>query len=174
MQKYADVLEKVAGKEWSSVILLIVVLCVFVAAAWISNHLRFRRMKKKHPAMYESKKQVKMRRQAFWALLAVSFIGVGVGAFACWDTARTVADIQKDIAEKDYITYTGAYYVSDSDYSRRQLYDRWVSVDLENDEYAFIYMNSWFEWIATGEGDFEGTVVYGKNSRIVVDMTNDA
>lgn len=101
----------------------------------------------------------------------MTIICIGLGVFFSFDAAETISDINRDIAENAYVTYVGGYYIdSDSYSSRYTLYDKWLSVDFDNEDYAFIYMNSFFKRISTDEGRFEGKVVYGKNSLIVVDI----
>ena len=92
--------------------------------------------------------------------------------FFCVDVRNTISDINKDIEENAYVTYVGDYYINSVISVRRnQLYDRWLTVDLDNYDYAYIYVNSFFNALSMEEGEFKGKVVYGKNSLIIVDMT---
>ena len=53
---------------------------------------------------------------------------------------------------------------------RKILYDRWLTVNLDNGEFVFLYMNDFLDWVVTEEGDGSGIVIYGENSRIVVSI----
>ena len=171
MEKYNEVLEKVAEKELYFSIFWVVVLFLIIVIIWVCNYLYFKKMKNRHPKKYNSNKQIKIRRQSIYASIILSVICVGLGAFLSFDATDTISDVKRDIEENAYVTYVGGYYIDSDLYpSRHSLYDKWLSVDFDNDDYAFIYMNSFFEWISTEEGQFEGKVVYGKNSLIVVDI----
>lgn len=171
MEKYNEALEKVAEKELYFSIFWVVVLFLIIGFIWVSNYLYFKKMKNRHPKRYNSNKQIKIRRQSIYASILLSVICVGLGVFLSFVATDTISDINRDIEENAYVTYVGCYYInSDLYHSRHDLYDKWLSVDFDNDDYAFIYMNSFLEWISTEEGQFEGKVVYGKNSLIVVDI----
>ena len=173
MDEYKLALRKVAESEVMSAIVAAAVLLAIIAAVWTANYIYTRKMKRRSPKKYNSEKQIKARRKSLGATVTLTVICVGLGAVLCFGASNTVSEINRDIAESAYVTYTGGYYVSDDSYhSRCKLYGRWLSVDFDNDDCAFIYMNSLFERISTEEGQFEGTVVYGKNSLIVVDMGN--
>lgn len=171
MVKYKEVLEEVAKKEMFSAIFWIIVFFIIIGSIWAMNYFYFKKIKKKYPKKYNSEKQVKVRRQCVWGSIALSTICLGLGALLYFIAANTVSDINKDIAENSYITYTGGYYISGhSYYTKYTLYDGWLSVDFDNNDYAYIYIDGFFERISTEEGSFEGKVVYGKNSLIVVDV----
>ena len=53
---------------------------------------------------------------------------------------------------------------------RKILYDRWLTVNLDNGEFVFLYMNDFLDWVVTEEGDGSGIVIYGESSRIVVSI----
>ena len=169
MEMYNEVLEKVAEKELYFSIFWVVVLFLIIVIVWVCNYLYFKKMKNRHPKKYNSNKQIKIRRQSFYASIILTVLCVCLGIFFIFGAAYTISDIDKDIEENTYITYIGGYYV-DSEYMRHALYDRYLTVTFENNDYAILYMNSFFEWISTDKGSFDGTVVYGKNSLIVVDI----
>lgn len=165
MELYQETLQKVAQKEIATAIFWVVVILLVVAIVWVSNYRFF---KKKG----NSQKQVKMRRQSIWASVALTVICVGFATLLLLNAANTVFDIHQDMEENAYITYVDGYRVTSSGYhSRTTLYDQWITVDFDNGDYGFLYMDSFFEWLTTEEGLFEGTVVYGKNSLIVVEIT---
>ena len=171
MGKYNEVLEKVAKKELYSSIFWVGVLLLIIGIIWVSNYLYFKKMKNRNPKKYHSNKQITIHRQSIYASIILSVICAGLGVFLSFGAANIISDINRDIKENAYVTYDGCYCIDGNIYSsRRNLYTRWLSVDFDNDAYAFIYLNSFFEWISTEEGQFEGTVVYGKNSLIVVDI----
>ena len=172
MEKYNEVLKKVAEKELYFSIFWVVVLFLIIVIVWVFNYLYFKKMRNRHPKKYNSNKQIKIRRQSIYASIILSVICVGLGAFLSFDATDTISDVKRDIEESAYVAYVGGYYIDSDLYPLRHslYYDRWLSVDFDNDDYAFIYMNSFFEWISTEEGQFEGKVVYGKNSLIVVDI----
>lgn len=171
MEMYKEILEKIAKKELSATVIWVTVLFVIIGAIWLSNYLYFKSMKNNYPRKYNSEKGRKVRCQSAWASIALTVICIGLGALLYFDTASTVLDINKDIEENTYITYDGGYYISDVSYhSWYTPYDNWLLVDFDNDDCAFIHVNSFFEWISTEVGQFEGKVVYGKNSLIVVDI----
>ena len=173
MEKYNEVLEKVAEKELHFSFFLVVVLFLIIGIIWISNHLYFKKMKNRTPKKYNSNKQIKIRRQSIYASIILSVICIVLGAFLSFDAIDTISDINRDIKDNAYVTYVGGYYVDGDLYrSRHTMYDKWLTVDFDNGDYAFIYMNSFFERISTEEGRFEGKIVYGKNSLIVVDIEN--
>lgn len=171
MERYREVLEKIAEAELTSAVFWIVVLSIIIAVIWVCNYFFFK--KTKFRKKYSCEKQRKALRQSVWASIALSVICFGMGAISFFSAVNTISDINKDLEENTYITYAGGYYVGgDSHFSRYTLFDRWLSVDFDNGNNAFIYMDSFLEWISTEEGRFEGKVVYGKNSLIVVGIEN--
>lgn len=172
MEQYKTVLLESIRNEMIDTVVYCVGLLVIIAAVLLSTYFYYKRMKTKHPSMYHSKKQVKIRRQSIWAAVALTAICVGLCAFFCLSAVWETADAKKDIAEGSYLTYTGSYYVRNLDLpGKGLLFNRcWYEVQFENGECAYQYINSFSEWLAILEGSYEGTVVYGKNSRIVVDM----
>ena len=171
MEKYKELLEAVIRKELTVLIDLTVILALIVVFIWVWCFLYFKRMKKRNLRLYNTEKQTKARRQSVYASVALTAVCALLGTFFCFDTANIIADIKKDISLGEFITYDGRYFV-DSDYMRYAPYDRWMSVDFDNGDYAYLYMDNIFEFIKTEEGEFEGSVVYAKNSLIVVDMEN--
>lgn len=171
MNEYQEILEKVAVKEMTVPIILSIILLILLVIVWMSSYRHFMKMKKKHINMYKSSKKVKGRKQCFWALIAISVIGVGFSTLLLLDAVDTVSAINKDINENSYMTYKGEYYINEDGYTvRYMLYDRWVSVDFENGDWAYLYINDVFEAFGTDRGECSGKVVYGKNSLIVVDI----
>lgn len=173
MEKYKEILENIAEKEWSFVIFWVIVLFIIIGAVWIINYFHFKKAKNKFPQKYNSKKQIKVRRQGVWASICLSVICIGMGALLFFDAAKTASDIKKDIDDNSYITYTGGYYIHDAYYTKYAM-DRWLSVDFDNGDHASVYINSFFERISVEEEKNEGKVVYGKNSLIVVDIENSS
>ena len=167
---YDEVLEKVSQKEISTAIIIAIVLAVIIGTVWCCHYFYFKGLRKKHPKKY-STEHINIRRRSLWASIALTLICVSIGALSIYGVADTISDINKDIEENAYVAYTGNYYVH-SDYIRRTLYDRWLSVTFDNGDYALLYMNSFAEWLSTEEGWFSGTVVYGRNSQIVVSIDN--
>ncbi len=171
MEKYKEVLEKVAKKEFNTSIIMLAILFLIIVIVWAFNYIYLKRLKNKSHKKYNSKKQVKIRRQSLGASIILTVMCVCLGVLVFVDTADIISNINKDIEENAYITYTGEYYVYGS-YTRHSLYDRWLNVTFENDDYALMYMNDFFERISSDEGSFNGKVVYGRNSLIVVETEN--
>lgn len=171
MEAYKGILEKTAGNELGYAILWITVLCVIIGVVWLGGCLYSKQMKKKDPKKYNSKKQEKIRRQSILASAALTVICIAFGAILYSDAANTVSEINKDIEENTYITYTGGYYVSDSThFMKHSIFNRRLSVNFDDGGSAFLYMNRISERVSSEEGNFQGKVVYGKNSLIVVDI----
>ena len=72
------------------------------------------------------------------------------------------------------MNYGGEFLIWDDKlHTDKKLYNRWINVDLDNDEVVYLYMDNFFERLITEEGQFTGTVTYGKNSLIVVNIDFD-
>lgn len=172
-EKYKEVLVAVANKEITSTVFWVIVLFILVFIIWASCYFYFKEQKNKNPKKYSLPKQIKARRKSIWAAVALSAICFVAGTFLCFNTISVVSDIKKDIKDNSLLTYRGKYYVTDDSHLFQTIsYSKWLSVDFVNGDYAWVYMDSFFEWISTEEGRFDGTVVYGKNSLIVVDIDN--
>ncbi len=163
MEKYKEILEEIARKETRLTFFGVLALVVVVALTWISFYLWCRKKK------FNSQKQIKTRRQSTFALITLTVIAVLLAGLTSWGTVKTVSEINKDIEDDAYIEYIGDYHIYDADFNN-MAFDRYLDVSLENGESALIYMNNIFERISMDEGHFEGKVVYGKNSAIVVDI----
>lgn len=112
MQNYADVMKTIANKELSFAIFWAVVLCIVVIFIWVICCLHWHQTKKKYLSKHKSEKLLKVHRQSFFALLVLSVICVLLGMWVYLDAAGTVTDINKDIEEETYITYSGEYYIN--------------------------------------------------------------
>lgn len=163
MEKYKEILEEIARKETRLTFFGVLALVVVVALAWISFYLWCRKKK------FKSQKQIKMRRQSMFALIALTIIAVLLGSLTSWGTAKTVSEINKDIEDNAYIEYIGDYYIYDGAFHNRA-FARYINVALENGKTVTTYNNNIFEAILGDRGQSEGKVVYGKNSLIVVDI----
>jgi len=171
MEKYAEILKEVKNSEITSTAISIIVVLAVISVIWVSGFVYFKRQKKKRPKKYGTAKQIRLRRQSLWAGIALTAIAVGFGAFLLFDTASLVSDINKDVSNGSYLTYEGGCTVRrDSRFLHFVRYDRWYQVELDNGHFALLYMDSFAEWASTDVGPFEGKVVYGKNSLIVVDV----
>ena len=169
MSQYVQALEKVAEKEMTHTVFYLVILLLITGLIWLCNYQYFKNMKTKHPQMFCSKAQKKIRRRSIWASVALTIICIGSGILLYASAQGTVSDIRKDIEERAFVTYNGEYYVYNG-YNRR-VFDKWMNVDLyDGGVSALAYMDSFSEWISTYQGEYEGQVVYGKNSLIVVSM----
>ncbi len=168
MNEYSKDLEAILRQEWLSSAIWIALLCAVIVIIWISNYVYYKNQKKKAPHKYHDKKQIKKRCRAIWAAVALSVIAVAAGFLVCSEPLSIQPQIRKDIDESSYTMYSGHFYVDTYSYNR--VYDKWVGVELGNGEWTFIYMNDVFESILTDRGDLYGTVIYAKNSKIVVDI----
>ena len=168
--EYTKVLEKVAKNEIFSTVFWMIVLLVIILVIWISNYFYYKKQKKK-TLNFSSPKQVYARRKGFWASVALSVICFAMAALLCFGTVSRVSDIQKDIEDEAFITYSGKYYVTDNVGIFDKLYSsKWVDVSFENDDYALMRVDNFFELLSIEQGAFDGKVVYGKNSLIVVEL----
>ena len=173
METYKEILEKVAEKEWYTMIFYLVILFLITVIVWISVYIYNIKVKKIHTKKFKLEKQIRIRRNNIFASLLLTIICIGLGLGFYFDAADTVKDIKKDIEDESYVTYVGGYYIDSNSYRLKYTwYNKWWSVDFENSNYAFIYINSLAEWTSMKEGQNEGQVVYGKNSLIVVDLEN--
>ena len=128
-------------------------------------------MKKEHPKQYNSEKQVKLRRQSWLAATALTVIFVAMIAFLGIRNAKQIVNIREDIEECAYITYVGDYYISPNGTPGRRSYG-WRTVSFGDAGYASLYVDYWEGWLSD-VGDFEGTVIYGEHSLIVVYIDGD-
>ena len=172
MQNYIDVLNAVADKERGTVIVISVVAILLIAVIWTAILITFKKEKIKYAKLYASNSEKKDRRKAVWASVAISVICIGLSVLLNLDTVNLISDIKRDISESSYITYTGEYYISTVVRSKQRLYDQWVTVDLDNGEYVFLYMDGFKEYLQTEEGRYNGKLVYAENSLIVVEIDN--
>ncbi len=169
MEKFQIILEKAARQEIAVAVVWVAALLGVVALIWIGQHLAFRKQKHKAPGAYAAEKQKKLRRQSIAAATCLTVVCLGLGTVLVVGTADTVSDIRRDLEEEAYDTYCGTYHIYDeSTLSKYPLYCRWNKVDLENGAYAYLYMGSIAQWLTTDFGTFEGELVYGKHSRLLV------
>ena len=157
--EYREVLSEIVKKEAFELILISVSLLILLAIAWINTFVHLK------------KRKVKKRRQAILSLTAVTLIAVTIYALFATTSVGTINNINKDIEKETYVTYTGEYYIEYGMSPGRHLYDKYQSVYLsqsEDIEFATLYMNSFFEAIATTSGMYSGTVIYGQNSGMIV------
>lgn len=172
MEQYREILEKVARQELQLVIFWSVVLIAVIGVIWTCRCLTGRKLKTLECRTDKKRQSTnKMLQQSLWAAVALTGICLVLGT-VLWSSALKVRrDIRTDLECASFDTYSGVYYIQDhSSLSKNRLYDRWTTVDFEQGDYAHLYINSPLEWIQTDYGTFEGTVVYGRNSLIVVEL----
>ena len=95
-----------------------------------------------------------------------------VGILLWLGAKGTLSDIRKDLKENTYLTYEGQYTFARHDstslkYGR--IDDPWFDVCLEDSERA-IWVQLYEDESDVEPGSFEGTIVYAKNSLVVVDI----
>lgn len=174
MQQYDDILRKVSAKEITMAVILTVILSVLFVLTAVRSYRYYERVKKKHKSTRNAEKQMKVKKQHLAALIALICIAVGFGGFVIADAAVTACNIKKDVKQRSYVTYTGEYRVRKGVSSRHgALYNKWVSVELDNLDAVYIYIDDLPEALGAEYGQFSGTVVYGENSLIVVDIISE-
>lgn len=170
MEQYRQILEKVARQELEIAVLWSVVLVAVLAVVWVCCYLVFRKVKGMDCRnRKKTTSQSKLLRQSSWAALALTGILLAIGGVLWGSAVRTRWNIRQDLEQDAYVTYSGSYEILDNSVFSNRLYDRWTKVDFEQG-YAHLYINSPLEWLETDYGAYEGTLVYGRNSLIVVDM----
>ena len=171
MEQYRQILENAARSELRLAVFYSVLLVAVSAVIWICW---FRSLKIKGKVEGSKKKgenQSKILRQSTWAAVVLTGICLAVGAVLWSSTVAVRRDIRCDLEQDVYETYTGGYYIEDyASVSRTRLYDRWTTVNLEEGGVAYLYVNSPLKWLQTEHGAVDGTVVYGRNSLIVVEL----
>lgn len=173
MQQYSDILRKISTKEITASVILTTVLLVVLTLIWVNSYRYSVRMKKKHKSARNAEKQMKVRKQHLAALIALSCICIVLGSVVIAGSVVTVSEINKDIEQGSYVTYNGEYRINKRVSLRRgALYNKWISVEFDNTR-AVIYIDSVLAALGTEYGEFDGTVVYGKNSLVVVNITSD-
>jgi hypothetical protein len=171
MEDYRSALEAVAQKEFLSMVCWTVILTLIVVFVWFTVATYFWKEKRKNPKRFASAKQQKLRRQSYLAAVGLSVISIVLGLIFNIGTVNTLLMIQDDLRDNTFVTFSGDYFIESSvGLSRNTLYDRWLTVNLDDGELVFLYMNDILDWLATEEGDGSGIVIYGENSRIVVSI----
>jgi hypothetical protein len=171
MEDFRSALEAVAQQELLSVVGWTVILTLIVVCVWFTVTTYFRKEKRKNPKRFESEKQQKLRRQSYLAAAGLSAICIVLGLIFNIGTVNTLLMIHDDLRDNTFVTFSGDYFIEASvGLSRNTLYDRWLTVNLDDGELVFLYMNDILDWLATEEGDGSGIVIYGENSRIVVSI----
>lgn len=172
MEQYRQILENAARSELRIAVLYSVLLVTVSAAVWICWYFGSLKIKaKSEGSRNKREKHSKILRQSTWAAVALTGICLVIGG-VLWGSAVAVRrNIRCHLAQDTYETYTGIYYIEDhASVSRHRLYDRWTMVDFEGGGFGYLYVNSPLKWLQTEYGAFEGTVVYGRNSLIVVEL----
>ena len=167
MDKYKEYLELVAKKETTGAIVICVALLLIAAALWVSYYFHNKNAKVKHPQKYNSPKQVKQRRQGVVAAAVLTCICVVAGIVVCAVTVSNVTNINRDISESSYFTYSGKYYISQPFFKNSSFDQRSVDIGAESLTLRFTSIS---EWAETDGGEYEGTVTYGQHSGYVVDI----
>ena len=168
MEHYQEKLEYIIRQERISGGIWLLMLSAVLVALWVCHWLYFRK-KKQHPKAYASKKQTAVRRQTRWACAALTAICIGFGAVLWWQSASTVIRIRQDIEQHAFVTYEGDFYISEGRDN-----GRWIPVELDREDLAYTSV-MWRtrhigERLTMDRGHFNGKIVYGKNSLVIVDM----
>ena len=170
MQNYTDILNAVAEEETVKVIITNICLLGIVIFIWIFNYFYCKRHKGKNPKLYASEKQKSDRRKAVFAIAVVSAVCVVIGVIGSLGNIDTVSEINKDVSEQSYVTYNGEYRVMRGSESENELYNKWASVYLKSGEAVLIHIDSFEEYLLLEDGRYNGRIVYGENSGIVVEI----
>ena len=165
---YVQELEKVAKSEWASLIFWAVVLLAITVIVWIANYFYFKKQFQKHKTPARIKRTQDDYKKSKWACLALSVIIIAIGGLFSLGTISTVRDINKDIQNESFKTYNGGYFVESG--LRTKAYPRVLRVYLDNGEVVYIHNRNFIEYLKVDSGDFDGKIVYGENSLIVVEM----
>ena len=172
MDNYTDILNDIADKECESALAVGIVTALAVVVLWTAILINFKKEKIQHPRLYASDIEKKDRVKAVLTSVVISTICIVLCALISRDTVNMISDINKDISENSYVTYTGRYCISTVVRSKGQLYDKWKTVDLDNGKFVLLYMDNFKEYLQLDEGCYNGKIVYGVNSLIVVEIDN--
>lgn len=174
MTVYREVLEKVVRQEYGSAIFCAVFLLICMATIWGGYYFGKKKACKKPAFRKRVEQALKLCRQSLAASIAASVCFSVVGVLGFLSAGQMASDINADIQAESYITYHGGYHIEDNhSFGQKGLYEKYWTVDFDNGEYAYVYMNNVVEAFTAEEGSFTGTVVYGENSRIVVDISHN-
>lgn len=155
MEQYQEILEKVIRKEIITMAIPSIIILVVVVLIWLQFYRDFCSSKKR-----------------FVKSLMTSFIWIVLSVVLMLPALSTVTDAGKDIKEKSYKTYRGEYYIDTDDMYTKydSLIERWIPVELKNNEVVYLYINNIFEEFQIFEGEYSGEIVYGQNSQIIVEI----
>lgn len=174
MAEYQEALEKMARQEYLSAVFWSVLLLAIIVVVWVSYCAYSKKDDKKKVPQRKLAKFLTLCRQSLGASIAATVISLIIGIVLWLGTEQTVSDIQKDIRAESYITYHGEYRIEDPfHFGTRGSFGADWTVELDNGDYAFVYIAHIGERATLQEGSFNGRVVYGEHSRFVVEITDD-
>ena len=172
MEAYQEILEKIARRELVSAIFWIAIIILLLVIVTWRSYIYFRKMKSQESLKHE--KMIKSRWKCIMALICLYVIFGGIAFVMGYSAKSSIDDINKDIENQAYLNYGGEFLIWDDKlHTDNRLYSRLIDVDLDNGVVVYLYMDNFFERLITEEGQFTGTVTYGKNSLIVVDIDFD-
>lgn len=168
---YVEELEKVARSEWLSTLFWAAVLIILAVIIWIVNYRYFKKEFQKHNKPAKIKQTEIAYKKSKWACLCLTIIMALIGTLFTLLNVDTITDINKDIELNSFKVYNGGFYV-EHDFNTKS-YPKMLSVYLNNGDTAIIYNRNFIEYLFEQSGEYNGRVVYGENSGIVVEMKKD-
>ncbi|MBE6924960.1 MAG: hypothetical protein E7466_06995 [Ruminococcaceae bacterium] len=170
MDKYAHILQDALQEEASDLVFSVVLLFLIVAVAWIAMIAYAWKVKNQDSERYYSQWEIRIRRRGWLGCLGLTLLCSGLGVVFSIGRWNTIAEIRQDLIDESYIVYEGKGDIrGDTINSRYSVDDGWLTVDLDGDKYAFLDMDVF----SCSKGEFQGRLVYGENSLIVVDISID-
>jgi hypothetical protein len=168
---YIEELERVLRSEWIFSCFWIALLIIMAIVVWIANYRHFKKMFQRHKSPARIKKIKEDYKKSKWACVALTAFMIGLAALFFNLNLSTIKGIKKDIENNSFETYNGGYFVEyDLRPHRKSLYPREVSVYLDYGETVYIHNRNFLEYLKVESGEFNGKIVYGENSLIVVDI----
>lgn len=165
MDSYDEVLLKIILKEKIFLACLLFVMLVILFFVWKRC---YKKIKKSKIADENTISKPKAILKSVIAPILVTCVFAFSFTAAAKSQLKNISKINSDIDNNSYETYTGDYYIYTSENLALNNCEFW----LDNGLTVYKKDNGIFENLTTLNMEYQGTVIYGKNSLIIVDVAN--
>lgn len=178
MASYNELLNSILNRSYICIFIYFLLFLFVLLLVWLVPYLdtKYRKNTKKKLSERKAEKIRKEKKKQVLSQIAVTIIFFAVFSLVLIPRFKDIGNIKKDIELQSYETYSGNYYLNYDGYTRKSVVLNDLIVDVRTinidgtDEMLLYDMAYTWKGFSPDHGNYSGTIVYGENSRYVVEI----
>ncbi len=176
MDSYNELLNSIINRTYICIFIYFLLFLFVLLLVWLVPYIGTKRRKNKKLSEKKAAKIRKEKKKQVFSQIAVTIIFLAIFSLVLIPRFKDIGNIKKDIELQSYETYSGDYYLNYDGYTRKSVVLNDLILDVRTinidgtDEMLLYDMTYTWEGFSPDHGNYSGTIVYGENSRYVVEI----